>query len=87
LPTDPESVFPRNHGMTVAEMREVRRKGITGVSEKSYRLILEQLKKRALKLDLTYNLTSYSQMAEMQGNIEGEEKGSGRPRRRNRRSM
>ena len=75
LPTDPESVFPLNHGMTVPEMREVRRKGITGVSEKSYRLILEQLKKRALKLDLTYNLTSYSQMAEMQGNIDGEEKG------------
>jgi hypothetical protein len=59
LPTDPESVlFPLNHGMTVAELREVRRNGTTGVNEKSYRLILEQLKKRALKLDLTYNLTS-----------------------------
>lgn len=58
LSTEPESVLPRHHMLSKAQMQQVRLHGQGMASANTYRLILEQLKLRAVKKDLEYTAHS-----------------------------
>ena len=62
LSTEPELVFPRHHGLTRNQLADVKRKGQGQATSNTYRLILDQLKRRAVTKDLEYNLYSLAQI-------------------------
>ena len=74
LATDPLSVFPTAHQLSKAEILAIKQRGSGSVSEKTYMLILEQLKKRALAKDLEYTLHNLSQLSSLQSQTVVEEK-------------
>lgn len=58
LSTDPESVLPPFHMLSPSELREVKRRGKANPTANTYRLILENLKKKAVNKELDYTANS-----------------------------
>ena len=77
LGVNPTEAFPANHMMTDAELREVKRRGVAGASEKTYGAILTLLKHRALNGDLAMEFKSFEQMAGSVQHQAGEKTSSG----------
>jgi hypothetical protein len=65
LNTNPESVFPTNHGLSANQLKEVKTRGQGRATSNTYRLILENLKRRALQKDLNFELYSMQQIADL----------------------
>jgi hypothetical protein len=76
LTLDPESVFPLHHRLSAAQLAIVRRQGQGAATAHTYRLVLEQLKRRAGLKDLDYKFQNLSQIAEL---VEGKGQGAEEP--------
>ena len=65
LSVNPGSVLPTNHGLSCSELDEVRRRGGTGATEKTFEQILGALKNKALNGQLTMEFKTFSQVEAM----------------------
>jgi hypothetical protein len=68
LSTSPESVFPIHHRRTAKQLTQIRREGAGQASMTTYRLILEELKRKAQEKSLEYSIFSLKQLGRMTGN-------------------
>ena len=64
LSSNPVSVFPPGHKLTEEEIRMVKRRGPSEATSKTYRLVLEGLKRKATNQELMYDVNTLSQLNE-----------------------
>ena len=64
LSSNPVSVFPPGHKLTEEEIRMVKRRGPSEATSKTYRLVLEGLKRKATNKELMSDVNTLSQLNE-----------------------
>jgi hypothetical protein len=77
LSTNPLAVFNTNHRLTRAEIERIKQLGPNGATERVYGLILDRLKTQALEGELHIECRTYSELADVQKQIEAAGKGGG----------
>jgi hypothetical protein len=76
LKSHPAAVFPASHGLSQAELEEVKRGGASGATEATYGLLLGNLKNQAHQNNLTLEFKSMEMMSAMMAASSGNQ-GSG----------
>jgi hypothetical protein len=61
----PTKVFPERHGLTLAQLNEVRKRGQANATEETYVLVLEYLKLKAQDKSLLLEFQSFGEMEQM----------------------
>ena len=65
LSSNPLSVIPPGHKLSDEDVRDIKRRGQSGATAKTYRLVLEGLKRKATNQELMYDVNTLSQLKEL----------------------
>ena len=65
LSSNPLSVMPPGHKLSDTDIRDIKRRGQSGATASTYRLVLEGLKRKATNQELMYDVNTLSQLKEL----------------------